>query len=200
MATNTIRDSLGKSGTMSVGSFPARHALNPRGMYSFQVAQMPGLLSFSFRSVPGGRTAISNMPCWQAVFAALSLSGGWTFSRGTMSASSANCQEAYCITVADNSDMYYLDPAQKKNRCRFSCECSIIRGSGSDEGVPGEVSKIQSGDPGRANRRGLASFYFQCIVFGCLRGKGKRQRWTWLLKVDSVHNEQIGEFPYNCRG
>ena len=107
---------------------------------------------------------------------------------------SANCQEAYCLSIADQSQLYYVDPTTKGGTLDVLLKVFDHQGAGTSAGVAGEVSMIHLETPGGIIANGgLASFDSSALAGALIKQDDVSA--TWDLKVTDTSPSATGQFP-----
>ncbi|MFH1675956.1 MAG: PKD domain-containing protein [bacterium] len=107
---------------------------------------------------------------------------------------SANCPEAYAISVSDQSDMYYIDPSTKGGTMKLLVRIFDHQGAVSSTGIADEISAVHIETPGGLITTGGYATFDSSALAGSLIGQDSISA-TWLLNVADVDPYQSGEFP-----
>jgi outer membrane protein assembly factor BamB len=71
---------------------------------------------------------------------------------------SANCQEAFCVSTTDESDMYYVDPSTTGGSLRLLVQVFDHQGAVNPSGVSAEIAAIRIETPGGLIPGDVATF------------------------------------------
>ena len=106
---------------------------------------------------------------------------------------SANCQEAYCISAADQSEMYYIGPADAGGTLSLTVRVFDHQGAADSSGVASEISAIHFETQGGLIPGDAASFDSSALAAALVAEDEKSA--TYSLEVPDVEPYGQGFFP-----
>jgi len=104
----------------------------------------------------------------------------------------ANCQEAYCLSAADMSDMFYIDPGTAGGTLALEVRIFDHQGFQNSAGWAGEIAAISLESPDGLIPTGLATFDSVALA-GAIVGQDEKSA-TYYLEVPDVTPPNAGEF------